>query len=345
MNIYDISEAAGVSIATVSRVINGSSKVSPATRKKVMDIIEESGYMPNAFARSLSNNTMSTVGICCSDSSDVYLAQAVYYLERELRNHHYASMLCCTGHELEQKKEYLKLLVSRNVDAIFYIGSHYVEDTPEKNQYILDVSEKMPVFLLNGELEGNNIYSIRCDDRKAEKAMTDYMFSCGRKKPLYLMRMRSYSGRLKVQGFVDSCQEHGIEHPEERVFQTSGKLREIVELLEGLKRKGLEFDSVIASDDELAVGAIKYAFRSGLGVPEDFQVVGYNNSVIAECSTPELTTFDNRVEYMCQTAVLQLLDVLNGQEVPHRTVFDGSISIRETTAKRYAPINTSANTL
>ncbi len=338
MNIYDISREAGVSIATVSRVINGSSKVSPATRKKVMDIIEKSGYTPNAFARNLSNKTMSTVGICCADSSDVYLAQAVYYLERELRNHRYASMLCCTGHELEQKKEYLKLLVSRNVDAIFFVGSHYVEDTIEKNQYILEAAQKIPVFILNGELDGENIYSIRCDDQKAEKSLTDYMYACGRKNPVYLMRMRSFSGNLKMQGFCDSCREHGMEEPEKRVFHTSGKIRDIVDLLEVLKRKGLEFDSVLASDDEVAVGAIKYAFRSGLSVPEDFQVIGYNNSVLAECSTPELTTFDNRVEYMCETAVSQLVDVLDSKGADRRTIFDGIISIRETTAKWHRQI-------
>lgn len=335
MNIYDISEAAGVSIATVSRVINGSSKVKPATRKKVLDIIEQNGYTPNAFARGLSNNTMATVGICCADSSDVYMAQGVYYLERELRNHHYASMLCCTGHDLEQKKEYVQLLVTRNVDAIFFIGSHYVEDTPEKNQYILDVAEKLPVFVLNGELEGKNIYSIRCDDQKAVKALTDYMFACGRNKPIYLMRMLSYSGKLKIQGFCDSCREHGIEHPEDRVFQITGKLRGALDLLEYQWREGLDFDSVLASDDELAVGAVKYAGRSGLRIPEDFQVIGYNNSVLAECSTPELTSFDNRIEYMCKTAVAQLLDVLDGKKVEHRTVFAGTIAIKGTTSKSY----------
>ena len=127
MNIYDISSQAGVSIATVSRVLNGSEKVSPATRQKVLDVIEKNGYTPNAFARSLSSNTMSTVGILCSDASDVYQAQAIYYLERELRNNSYTSMLCCTGYSLQEKTDYLHLLLSRNVDALFFIGSHFIE--------------------------------------------------------------------------------------------------------------------------------------------------------------------------------------------------------------------------
>lgn len=85
MTIYDISEKAGVSIATVSRVLNGSPNVSDKTREKVLDIMERYGYTPNAFARGLGLNTMRTIGIMCADSSDPYLAKAVYYIEQKLR--------------------------------------------------------------------------------------------------------------------------------------------------------------------------------------------------------------------------------------------------------------------
>ena len=157
MNIYDISQKAGVSIATVSRVLNGSEKVSEKTRKKVLAVMEENSYTPNAFARSLGLNSMHTVGILCSDSSDVYQAQAIYYLERELRKNSYASMLCCTGYELLEKQSYLNLLLSRNVDAVLLIGSHFIENSPEENRYILEAASKIPVFILNGELKGDNI--------------------------------------------------------------------------------------------------------------------------------------------------------------------------------------------
>ena len=85
MNIYDISKQAGVSIATVSRVLNGSSSVKPKTRKKVLDVIEKCGYTPNAFARGLGLDSMNSIGILCADCSDIYLAKAVYYIEGNLR--------------------------------------------------------------------------------------------------------------------------------------------------------------------------------------------------------------------------------------------------------------------
>ena len=85
MTIYDISEKAGVSIATVSRVLNGSNNVSEKTKKKVLDVINQYEYTPNAFARGLGLNTMKTIGIMCADSSDPYLAKAIYYIEQKLR--------------------------------------------------------------------------------------------------------------------------------------------------------------------------------------------------------------------------------------------------------------------
>lgn len=103
MNIYDVSNKAGVSIATVSRVLNGNARVSLATRKKVLDAMKELDYTPNVFARGLGLNTMKTIGIMCIDSSDIYLANAVYYLEQELRKHSYDSILCCTGKDYTNK--------------------------------------------------------------------------------------------------------------------------------------------------------------------------------------------------------------------------------------------------
>ena len=134
MTIYDISKKAGVSIATVSRVLNGSTNVKPRTRKKVMDIIEQYGYKPNAFARGLGLNSMKTIGILCADASDLYLAKAIYYIEQKLRENGYHSVLCCTGYEIETKKESVNLLLSQHVDAIVMIGSNFIMNTPEDNQ-------------------------------------------------------------------------------------------------------------------------------------------------------------------------------------------------------------------
>ncbi|MBP5249200.1 MAG: LacI family DNA-binding transcriptional regulator, partial [Lachnospiraceae bacterium] len=149
-NIYDISERSGVSIATVSRVLNGSPKVSEATKSKVLAVMDELGYTPNVFARGLGLNTMNTVGIMCSDSSDPFLANAVYYLEQNLRKHGYDSFLCCTGYELKNKKNYLELILSKRVDGLILVGSSLLEPKDEDDLYIKEAASRVPVMLMNG---------------------------------------------------------------------------------------------------------------------------------------------------------------------------------------------------
>lgn len=331
MNIYDISKKSGVSIATVSRVLNGSDKVKESTREKVLAVMEETGYMPNAFARSLGLNSMHTVGILCADSSDIYLAQAIYYLERELRKNNYASMLCCTGYDLNQKQEYLQLLLSRNVDAIILAGSHFVEAGKEKNQYLLEAAKKVPVFILNGHLTGANLYSILCDDYKAVFDMTSSILARGSQAPIYLSRFDSYSGKRKLAGFGDACACLGTDFRLKRSYVCPSSIPAAVRYLKELEQQGILFDSIIASDDALAVGAVKYAQETEKHIPCRLQISGYNNSLLSLCTTPALTTVDNQVEFLCTSAVSLLMQVFAGKQVPQKTLFEASMVYRETT--------------
>ena len=170
MNIYDVSREANVSAATVSRVINGSSKVSPATRKKVLDVIHKSGYIPNAFAQGLSHDTMRTVGILCVDPSDPNacgnFSMGIGYVQRELRGFDYDTVIYCVGYDMEDKASCLQTMCDRRVDAIVVLGSFFVEGDPEKNACIIKAAQQVPVFLVNGYIDAPNVYSFRCGDRK-----------------------------------------------------------------------------------------------------------------------------------------------------------------------------------
>ena len=147
MTIYDVSEKAGVSIATVSRVLNGSENVSAETRKKVLAVIEACDYTPNAFARGLGLNSMNTIGILCADSSDLYLANAVYHIEQELRANNYNCILCCTGYKLEDKQKYLNLLVNKKVDSVVLVGSNFISNNEKENDYIREAAKEIPILL------------------------------------------------------------------------------------------------------------------------------------------------------------------------------------------------------
>ena len=122
INIYDIAEMAGVSIATVSRVVNGSDKVSEKTRKKVMEVIEREGFTPNVFAQGLGLHTMHTVGIMVPDISDLYMSAAVAWLEESLSGHGYDCILGCSGFEQDGKRRHTEMLLSKHVDALIFVG-------------------------------------------------------------------------------------------------------------------------------------------------------------------------------------------------------------------------------
>ncbi len=333
MNIYDISKKAGVSIATVSRVINGSANVSEKTRARVLEVIEENGYTPNAFARGLGLNTMKTVGILCADCSDPYLAQAVYHIEQDLRKNNYDSLLCCTGYDLESKQSCMDLLLSKRVDGIVLVGSNYIESNDVNNDYIRSAANNVPIMLVNGKLSAPNIYSTLCDDYRAIYELTELYIKNGKKNIIYLYNSTSYSGTKKAEGFRDAIKAAGIK--EDRTVMIKQKsenvINDVKQALAELERKKTKIDGVIASDDILAVGAIKYARSIGRSVPDDMFVTGYNNFDIAQCVDPELTSVDNKLEAICHHCVSTLMGVFGGSSMPKTTVFSAELIKRQTT--------------
>ncbi len=334
MNIYDISQKAGVSIATVSRVLNNNKNVSEKTRKKVLAIIEEEDYQPNAFARGLMLNTMRTVGLLCADSSDPYLASAIAFLEQGLRENQYDSLLCCTGYDLEQKEKYLNILLSKHVDALILIGSNFIEQDDKKNEYLYRAATQVPLFFINGFLKADNVYCSLCDDVEATYHATSRLVQSGCKNPLFLYRSDTYSGLKKKEGFEKALEKNEISYSNKQIWKTHSSIKKVQEELSDLYKK-VKFDAVVASDDELAVGALKFAKSQNLSVPEDLSIVGYNNSVLSICSEPEITSIDNRLEYICNTAVSLLMNIVEEKNVPDKTVVSADIIVRGTTNKNF----------
>lgn len=333
MTIYDISEQAGVSIATVSRVLNGSKNVSEKTRKKVLDIISRCEYTPNAFARGLGLNTMKTIGIMCADSSDLYLAKAIYHIERKLRTNGYDSLLCCTGYELNSKAASMNLLITKKVDGIILVGSNFIYEKDADNKYISDAAAQVPVMLLNAALDAPNVYSVVSDDYSSMYDATLQMLETGVKDILYFYNSNSYSGKKKLAGFVAAMEEKKVfRNSLIQFYQGSHEdIHAMTEFLKKLRKKGLTFHGAIAADDTLALAAVKYARESGYDIPGEFSILGYNNSMLTLCCEPELTSIDNKLETLCQHLITTLVGVLAGSEMPIKTVFSGEIIKRGTT--------------
>ncbi len=334
MNIYDISRRAGVSIATVSRVLNNSPHVSDSTRKKVMAVIEGTGYVPNAFARGLGLNTMKTIGLLCPDASDPYLSQALNYLERSFRRQGYDCLLSCTDKDLHARQKGVELLKSRHVDGIVLMGSSFIEENMEDNEYIRDAARTAPVVLLNGALPCENVYGVLCDDQRAVCEATTFLLENGCKRVLLLYSSANYSGRKKIAGYREAYQKAGIPVDERLLYyfafdKTNYQCAK--EVLLQLNRDGVDFDAVLTSGDSLAVSVLKYARAAGRRVPEDLSVIGYDNGNLCLATEPELTSVDNKLPAICEHIVTTMLGVLDGKEMPQKTVFTGELMKRAST--------------
>jgi len=334
MNIYDISEKAGVSIATVSRVLNNSPHVSAKTRERVLAVINDCEYVPNAFARGLGLNTMKTIGLLCPDASDAYLSHALAILEKSFRKYHYDCLLCCTERSLEARQQGIEMLTSRHVDGIVLMGSTFVETRERDNTYIRNAAKQVPIVLLNASYSCDNVYCVMCDEQRATMEATQYLLDTGRKNILYLYHSKNYNGQKKLAGYRAALESRGIAVNEQLIRFFADEKNDIPTVrdkLLALRESGLIFDAVQTSEDTLAIGAVKYAKAAKLSVPRSLSVVGYNNSSFCLCSEPEITSVDNKLQAVSEQCVSTMMGVLEGREMPQKIVFTGELIKRDST--------------
>lgn len=329
MNIYDIAKLAGVSIATVSRVVNDSPKVSEKAKAKVRKVMEENNYTPNVFARGLGLGSMKTLGIICPDVADTYMAKAVSYLEKNLQGYGYDCILYCSGYDAEDKQQAVERIMKKQIDALILVGSDYADDSPNYFHCIHTVSEQIPVFLVNGDVEDSNIYCVYADDFQAVYDVVDELLFAGSRRILFLTDSFSHSAKRKLEGYKVALRGRGfpiddklILYADKTIFATRDTL---------LRQRSLHFDSVVAANDSMAVGAVKYAYARGLKIPEEVNVIGYNNSELSVCCEPELTSVDTRVEVLCKTAIDSVMALLSGNEIRQKQMVKCHLVKRSTT--------------
>ena len=133
---------------------------------------------------------------------------------------------------------------------------------------------------------------------------------------------------------MSACKKAGIEIGENRIRYFDGyheDIPKVAEVLDVIHKEGIEFKSILCSDDALAMGALRYAWEHKLKVPEELQVIGYGDSMLVNCCNPGLTSVDTKEEAMCQTLVDSLLQILQGKEIPQKQVFYGKLVLRGTT--------------
>lgn len=307
MNIYDIAKEAGVSISTVSRVLNNKGNVNANTRKRVEEVLNRHNYTPSAIARGMMSKSMRTVAILTVDIRVPHYARTAYTIEREFSRRGYEVTLCNTGGELKETAKYLRAVLEKQVDGIVLVGS--VFNVIGRDPEVEPLLRTVPVVLANGKLALTNSYSVLVDDRYGITLSVEHLIGRGYRDIYYLKDMDTDSARAKCAGFINAMERCGIADAKKYVLKTDRTIAGGVNAVRQLLERGEKFSAIVCGEDITAAGAVKGLLQAGLRVPEDVAVTGYNNSEYARICEPQLTTVDNKPELVAMLSV-QLLSSL-----------------------------------
>ena len=325
--IYDVAGAAKVSLATVSRVMNNPEKVNKETRDKVLRVIKELGYKPNAIARGLASRKSTTVGIIVSDISRAAVSQLLGGILDIAKKYEYAAKLF-TMDENADIKEVMRQVVAEQVDGILFLNDELDNEQMEMvMNHIQDA--QIPVVLCNVIYDEKDIPSVAIDYEKATYDMTKELIEKGKKKIYLASTVHRYSTNYhKVRGYERAMQDAGLEP---LVFRTSGDVSvNTLHFDEFIKNN--EIEAVIAVRDSIAVSFIYTAIRLGYKVPDNFIVVGLQNTKYAILSRPTLTCVDTPVYDIGAVSMRLLTKLMAGEEVnDSRIVLPYHIVEREST--------------
>jgi LacI family transcriptional regulator len=306
MNIYDIANEAGVSISTVSRVLNNKSHVNQATRHKIQVVLDKYNYIPSAIARGLVANSMKTVAIFTVDLRVPHYACTTYIIEREFSKRGYNVIVCNTGGELEETRKYARsLAANRQADGVVLVGS--VFNTLGRDAEVSTALRNLPVVVANGQLDLPNAYSVLVDDILGVSLAVDHLAGKGHRDMVYLKDLNTTSAMIKQIGFIRAMERLGLKHAKNAVMTAVYGLEGGRQAAARILRRDPRPSAVVCDEDLSAVGLIKGLIGAGLRVPEDMAVTGYNNSEYSLICSPELTTVDNKGE-MSALSCVQLLE-------------------------------------
>ena len=277
VTIKDVAKQANVSIATVSRVLNKNYFVSPELEKKVMDAIKELDYYPNSVARSLKNESTQTIGLIVSDISNSFFTFVNRSVENVLKKYNYNLIVCSTDNQPEKELSYLKLLLEKKVDGII------LNTTGSNREFIASVSHQIPFVLCGRKVMSPNFIGdfVDSDNTTGSYLLTRHMIEQGHKKIGIINGQQSVSSGIeRMEGFRRAMESVGITVNEQYPYQYYGDYNCSDSGYEGAKYLfSLENapTAVLAMNNELAVGALRYLHTHGLQIPEDISFACYGN--------------------------------------------------------------------
>lgn len=286
-SIKDVAKEAGVSIATVSRVLNDIDVVNEDTKKKVLDAIKKLGYRPNIVARSLKTQRTKTIGILLPDISNQFYPEIVRGAEDVSNIYDYNIILCNSDLDIEKEKEYLRVLKEKMVDGVIYMSSSLNEEILE----LINELDLKTVLVETKDKEGV-LPSVTIDNVKASYDSTKLLIEKGIKEIAFIGTEKESKNAWgdRYIGYENAMKESGIEIDPELVYLSSMKVKSGYEGIQKFIKQNKKFRGVVCASDDIAMGAINALRDNKLEVPKDVSVIGFNDNFAASIFYPKITT-------------------------------------------------------
>ena len=304
IKIYDIAGAAGVSLATVSRVLNHPERVKQSTREKVMKIINDKGYKPNANARGLASRRSTTVAVVVPELARASVAEMIQGIDSAAKDFGYTIRLFISENTPDER-ELWREVISSSVDGILFTSD---EMTKEIYQMI-DLCP-VPVVFVNALSKKDTIGSVCLDYEECAYRITNEMISRGNKDIIFIGTEHKYAlNEMKQKGYTRAMTENGLEP---KIYYSSGKVEKNEVFFNDLLDNNVP-DVALVVRDSMAVSLINVSTRKGIKVPDQLQVIGFQNTKYAMLSNPKLTCIEVPIYEMGKKAMSYLTDLMKSE--------------------------------
>lgn len=330
--IYEVSELAGVSLATVSRVMNDSGRVSERTRKKVMDAVRELDYRPNSIAQSLASNRSNCVGVLVTEVTGPVFAAMLGGIESELRDAGKFTVFAAGHNDAAKEREAIRFLIGRNCDALIL----HIEAL--NDDFLIDSirDDRVPFVVINRCVEGLEDRCIQLDNEEGGYLAARMMIDRGHRDIAYVSGPLSWGdASSRLAGHRRALDEAGIEF--DRRLMVEGDYHETGggKALDLLLERGVPFTGVVCANDEMAAGAMESARAHGLQLPGDLSIAGFDNAPLARYLHPKLSTVNYPVADMGRMAARWVLKEVYSHDLPPiQHMFKPKVVERASTAPR-----------
>lgn len=311
IKIYDIAGAAGVSLATVSRVLNHPDKVKEATRNKVLRIIKERGYKPNANARGLASRRSTTVAIVIPELSRASVAEMIQGIDQSAKKFGYTIRLFINKQkDPEKEKELWGEIIASSVDGILFMSDEMTKDIYQQMDYA-----PVPVVFVNSLSKKDTIGSVCVDYEECAYDITSKMIERGNKNIVFIGTEHKYTlNEMKQKGYARAMQDNGLQP---KYYYSSGDININEGYFSDLLDKEVPEVALVVRDS-IAISFMNVATKRGIKVPDQLQVIGFQNTKYAVLSNPKLTCAEIPIYEMGNKAMSYLTELMKDEETRNK---------------------------